>query len=163
MSQATRRRLIATALIALIVPLGFALKGLRFAPGSQWRPVSNYMNNSSAGVAYEVFWCLVIFLIVPRRRAIMPICVGVFLTTTALEFFQLYQPGPDHPLTEARTTFLGKAMLGNSFAWSDIPHYAVGCALGYLILRAVVRHAESECHAVRDPRNAHDQKHGPVA
>jgi len=146
-----RSRLLALGALALIVPIGFGLKAVRFGgPGADgvwggWRPVSDYLNNSLAGVAYEVFWCLAVFVLVPRRRAIAPICVGVFVATTALEFFQLYQPGPGHWLTEARFTFLGKAVLGNSFAWSDIPHYAVGCGLGWFLLRGM-------CHGIRDPR-----------
>ena len=138
MRSATRSRMLALGALALIVPLGFGLKAIRAAPDSAWRPVMDYLNNSLAGVAYEVFWCLVVFVLIPRRRAIGWICLGVFLATTALEFFQLFQPGPGHWLTDARRTFIGKAVLGNSFAWSDIPHYAAGCALGWVVLRAMV-------------------------
>jgi hypothetical protein len=40
-----------------------------------------------------------------------------------LEFLQLWRP----PLLQAvRSTFLGHALVGSSFAWSDFPYYGAG-------------------------------------
>lgn len=141
-----RARPLTVLCLCVVVPLGFALKLYR-AAGPAGAPLQHYLNNSLAGVAYEVFWCMVAFLVWPRRRAIVPICVTVFLVTTALEFLQLWHPPASHPLTMARSTFLGKALLGTTFSWLDIPHYAFGCLLGAFCLLAI---AESDRGARQD-------------
>jgi hypothetical protein len=123
MSRSLRVRIVLALLV--VTTLGFAAK---FYPGpGRW-----WVNDwGPASVAYEVFFMLLVFLIVPRREAITPIAVGVGLATCAGEFLQLWHP----PWLEAiRSTFLGGALLGNSFAWWDLPAYPVGCLLGWLLL-----------------------------
>ncbi len=144
--------------LAIVTPLGFASKLVRFGPPPR-SALELWINNSLGGVLYEVFWCLVVFFALPRRRAIVPICVGVFLVTTALEVLQLWRPGPDHPLTWARSTFLGRTLLGTTFSWADIPHYAAGCALGWALLRAIDAGAARR-RAMRDERTEMCD-HGP--
>ncbi len=113
------------ATLALVVPVSLALK---FYPGpGRW-----WLNNWGASIGYEVFFVLVVFLIRPRPRAITAVAVGVCLATCALEFLQLWNPGP---LAAVRSTFPGRMVLGNSFSWVDFPAYPAGCFAGWLTLR----------------------------
>jgi hypothetical protein len=107
-----------------IVPLGFATK---FYAG----PAAHWVNNSVGGVPYEIFWCLLIFLIVPRARPGI-IAAAVLVATCLLEFLQLWHP----PLLEAlRSTFIGRTVLGTSFTWSDFPYYFLGCGVAWVGMR----------------------------
>ena len=122
-------RLCALISIAVVVPLGL---GLKFYPG----PARGWVNDSLGGVAYEIFWCLVLFAIWPRRSAINPIVIGVLVVTCLLEALQLV----DHPvLASIRGNFLGRTLIGTTFVWSDIIYYVIGCALGWMWLRALAR------------------------
>jgi hypothetical protein len=62
------------------------------------------------------------------------IAIGVFVVTSLLEVLQLWHPWA---LEQARATFLGRALLGTTFAWWDFPHYALGCALGWVWMRGI--------------------------
>jgi len=78
-----------------------------------------------------VFWCL---LALALRPELSPWLVGgaVFLLTSLLEVLQLWHP----PLLEAvRATFLGRALIGSGFEWSDLPHYAAGALVAAGIAR----------------------------
>jgi hypothetical protein len=49
-----------------------------------------------------------------------------------LELLQLWHP----PLLEVvRSTFLGHALIGSGFQWSDLPHYAAGALVAAGIAR----------------------------
>ncbi len=116
--------------LSLLLVMAIGL-GLKLYPG----PYRAWFNNSAAGMAYEVFWCLAVFFIWPSRALINRIVIGVFVATCALEVLQLWRP----PMLEiARSTFIGKALLGTTFAWSDLVYYALGCAVGWLWLRLLV-------------------------
>ena len=132
--QRNIRLRIMLALLAVTV-LGFAAKYYR-GPGQSW--VNNW---GPASVAYEVFFMLLASLVVPRRRAITPIAVGVCAATCVLEFLQLCTPPW---LQAARSTFLGKAFFGDSFSWWDLPAYPVGCLLGWLLLHWLIGRADSQ-------------------
>jgi hypothetical protein len=113
--------------LLLVVPLGFALKYYA-GPGHVW------CNLYGAAVLYEVFWCLVAFFFFPRKKNIPVIALGVFVITCILEFLQLWHP----PLLElVRSYRVGVWLIGNGFDWLDFPHYAIGCGLGYLIIKKV--------------------------
>ena len=115
--------------LAAVVPLGILLK---FYAG----PYQAWVNNSAAGMVYELFWCLALFAIWPYRRAINRIVIGVFVVTCGLEAMQLWHP----PLLQAvRSTFPGRVLIGTTFAWSDFAHYAVGSGIGWLWLRWISR------------------------
>ncbi len=117
---------------AVVVPLGFALK-LYSGPAHGW------VNHSLAGVTYEIFWCLALFLVWPRRSAINRIVIGVLLATAALEMLQLW----DHPwLERIRSTLAGRALIGTTFAPSDFVYYVIGTALGWLCLRGIAPAAD---------------------
>ena len=120
-----RRRVVASLLV--VTPLGFLFK-LYAGPGQRW------FNNYGAGVLYVIFWCLVLFLIWPRRERAARIAAGVLAATCLLEVLQLWHP----PLLEqVRATFLGRALVGTTFAWWDLPHYLLGAALGWWWMRRI--------------------------
>jgi hypothetical protein len=117
------RRACVTALL-IVTPLGFATKSYP-GPGSAW------MQHYAGGVLYVMFWILVVLAVrpglSPRRVAI-----AVFLVTSALEVLQLWHPAW---LEALRAPFLGKALLGTTFAWWDFPHYALGAVAAVLLVR----------------------------
>ena len=88
-----------------------------------------WFHDYGAGVMYEVFWCLVAFFFYSRKQCIMKIVLGVLAITCFLEVLQLWRPWF---LQQVRSTFLGKALLGTTFAWWDFPHYVLGCLIGWL-------------------------------
>jgi hypothetical protein len=109
--------------LLVIVPVGFYSK---FYAG----PAANWVNNSLGGVFYEIFWCLLIFLFWGEGKP-WSIAASVSVATCLLEFLQLWHP----PFLEfMRSYFIGRAMLGTSFAWSDFPYYFLGCGIGWLWL-----------------------------
>jgi len=132
-SDTTRRRLSALALIPVVIGIGLACK--RYSgPGSDW--VNNW---GPASVAYEWLLMLLVFVVVPKREAIVKIAVGVFIATCLLEFLQLCKPDW---LQELRSFLIGRLILGTTFSWWDFPAYLVGCVTGIYILRALTRTSE---------------------
>lgn len=110
--------------LLVVVPLGFYSK-LYAGPAANW------VNNSLSGVLYVIFWCLLIFLLVPNAKPGI-IALAVLAVTCVLEFAQLWHP----PTLEwARSNFIGQALLGNYFTWSDFPYYVFGCGIGWLWMR----------------------------
>lgn len=109
--------------LAVIVPIGFFSK---FYHG----PAAFWVNNSLSGVFYEIFWCLIGLIIFPKSRP-LNIVIWVLSLTCFLEFLQLWHP----PFLQIlRNSFIGRTLLGTSFAWSDFPYYFIGCGLGWLWL-----------------------------
>jgi hypothetical protein len=53
----------------------------------------------------------------------------VFAATSILELTQLWRPAF---LIPVRENFIGRTLIGNQFAGSDFPYYAVGSFLGAL-------------------------------
>ncbi len=124
---ALRKRLIFCLMI--ITPAGFLFK---FYQGpAQW-----WFNNYGAGLLYEIFWIMVLFLFLPRKKEINTIPVIVFLLTGALEVLQLWHPWI---LEQIRSVFLGMVLIGTSFSWWDFPHYAAGCLIGWLCIKRIAR------------------------
>lgn len=117
--DATRTRILAILSLLLITPLGFACK----AYGG---PLHGWVNDSIAGVFYEIFWCLVVLASFPGARAFLT-GAAVLVVTSVLEFLQLSH----NPFLEGlRTFYFGKVLLGTTFSWWDFPYYFVGCVLG---------------------------------
>ena len=126
MSPVSARKYTLLAL-AVVTPLGFWFKYYR-------GPVSGWFNDYGAGLLYEVFWILVVFLIIPKKDLVNTIPVWVFFATCFLEILQLWHP----PVLERiRSYFLGKALIGTSFAWLDFLHYVIGCTMGWLLLKRI--------------------------
>jgi hypothetical protein len=114
--------------LALLVVAACGLAAKSYSgPGNWW--VNNY---GPASVAYVVFFMLAAFLIVPRRRAIIPIAVGVLTVTCLLEVLQLWQPPW---LRFVRSTFIGASLLGTTYSWWDFPAYGLGAIAGCVLLR----------------------------
>jgi hypothetical protein len=114
--------------LGLVVAAGFGTKFYR-GPGAHWA------NDSLAGLWYEVFWCLFCFWIRPGWRPAR-IAAGVLTATCTLEFLQQWHP----PWLEfLRSNFVGAAILGTSFDWSDFLYYFAGSGLGWLWLRRLTR------------------------
>lgn len=113
--------------LLIIVPLGIYTKFYN-GIGEQW--VRDYAGD----ILYEIFWCLLIFSFVPKiksQQSIAKIVVWVFSITCCLEVLQLWQTPI---LNLARSTFLGKLILGTTFVWWDFPHYFLGSLLSYFWL-----------------------------
>ncbi len=110
--------------LVVVTLLGFLTKCYG-GPGSLW------VQNSLGGVLYVVFWSLLFSLFLPVTRP-WKICLAVLLTTTALEILQLWHP---RLLEAVRSTFLGHALLGNTFSWLDMLHYLAGFLLSLLLVR----------------------------
>ena len=116
-------------LLTIVVVLGLLSKQYT-GIGQQW------INDYSGDILYEVFWCLFIFLLVPSRQIVDKIPLGVFIVTCIIEFSQLWRS----PFLEwIRSYFLGRLLLGTTFAWNDFIHYAIGCIIGWFLLRRVLR------------------------
>ncbi|HEG44456.1 MAG TPA: DUF2809 domain-containing protein [Phycisphaerales bacterium] len=115
--------------LAVVTPLGFACKGY-------FGHVPVWFNHYGGGVLYEVFFCLLAFLFWYNRRYITPIAIWVLAITCSLEFLQLWHPDF---LNAARATLPGKMLLGTTFVWWDLPHYVIGCGLGWLIMNSIYK------------------------
>ncbi len=110
--------------LAVLVPLGIATK-LYSGPGEVW------IRTHAGGVLYVVFWSL---LVLGVRPQLSPWVAGgsVLAVTSVLEFSQLWHP----PFLETvRSTFIGHALIGSTFAWSDFPHYVLGMLLAVYVAR----------------------------
>jgi len=113
---------------AILVPLGFYTKHFQSA-------AAPWIRASLGGVFYEIFWCLLAGLLLPRAKS-RTIAAWVLGATCAIEFLQLWHP----PALEAvRATFVGATILGSSFDWGDFPYYFIGSALGWLWLYRIRR------------------------
>jgi len=123
-----RRTLYTLLALVIIIPVGFLTK---FYSG----PAANWVSNSLAGVLYEIFWCLVLFLLFKRLR---PAYIGllVFFTTCILELTQLWKP---YFLEVLRDNFIIRTVVGNSFSWNDFPYYSIGSLLGYILIKIIIR------------------------
>jgi len=112
-------------MLVAVTPLGFGLKFGYHGPGATWA------QDYAAGVLYEVFWIVLLCLAAPRISCATA-SVSVLVGTCVLEILQLWHP---QWLEAGRRTFLGTVILGASFDWLDFPHYVLGTALGYLLVR----------------------------
>ena len=121
----------ALASLVIITPLGFYSK---FYSG----PALHWVNDSLSGVFYVIFWCLVGFLFF-QKTSPWKIVTIVLLITCLLEFVQLSH----HLLLQsARSCFLGRALLGTSFVWSDFPYYFAGAGIGWLWITVLKERAK---------------------
>ena len=110
--------------LIIIVPIGFYSKFYR-GPAAEW------VNDSLGGVFYEIFWCLLILLFLPKvKHWIIALCVLV--VTCILEFMQLWHP----PFLEIlRNNFMGRTLLGTTFTWTDFPYYFLGSGIGWFWIK----------------------------
>ncbi len=111
--------------LLLFIPLGFLFK---FYSG----PAHLWFNNYGAGLLYEVFWILFVFLFFPNKNTVNTIPVFVLVATCVLEVLQLWHPWF---LEKIRSYFLGKVLIGTTFVWWDFPHYVIGCLIGWVLIK----------------------------
>lgn len=125
--MAVKQRLYTLLSLAVIVPLGLLANAHREIPV--------WVNNSSAGLLYVVFWCLFFYLLFPKAR-VWKIIIWVFLVTCLLELLQLWHPPF---LVPVRETFMGKTLLGTSFSFLDMVYYVQGCLIAWLWIKGIQR------------------------
>ena len=126
MQLISKQRLLTLLMLIIVVPIGFFTK---FYSG----PAQVWINNSVGGLLYEIFWCLVLYLLFPQTQPFLLASI-VFISTCFLEFLQLWHP----PFLEIlRGDFIGRTILGNTFNWMDFPHYFAGSFLGYFVLKFI--------------------------
>jgi hypothetical protein len=120
MQRSQRRYQFGLLLGAMIcAPLGY---GIRFATGI----TPEWLNNAAGNVAYESFWIWLILGIWPQLRP-LAVAITVCLLTCGLEVLQLSQ---EPLLVAARSTTIGRLILGSGFTWEDFPTYFLGSAIG---------------------------------
>jgi len=120
--------------LIIVTPLGFATK-FYTGPGELW------LNNYGGGILYEIFWCLMILLFCPASSP-LKIAIVVFIATSFLETLQLWHPAF---LEWIRKSFIGRTLIGTDFVWWDFFYYIIGCIIGYLWLKAILRLSDSYC------------------
>ncbi len=118
-------RIVLLVAMLVIVPLGY---WIRFA-GDTW------LNDFCGSVAYEIFWVLLVVCLFPNVSLAWT-AIGVCVATCILEFLQLWQ-NPFY--LAAKSTFVGRLVLGNTFAWSDFPSYVVGSVAGWAVGRPLLK------------------------
>ena len=117
------RRWTGLALVGL-VPLGLYTK-VYAGPAAAW------VNNSLGGMFSVLFWCLLVFWLLPPSKP-WRITLAVLAVTCLLEFLQRWHP----PWLEwLRSFWIGQILLGTTFAWSDFPYGFIGAGLGWLWLQ----------------------------
>jgi hypothetical protein len=113
---------------AILIPAGLYTKHFHSV-------TAPWIRASLGGAFYEIFWCLLAGVLLPRAKS-RTIALWVLAATCAIEFLQLWHP----PTLEAiRATFVGATILGSSFDWGDFPYYFIGSALGWLWLYRIRR------------------------
>ncbi len=115
-----RPRLLHLATAMLLVPLGLATK-FYTGPGAVW------VADSAGGLLYVLFFIVLALALQPRWPA-AGVALSVLGITSALEVLQLWHPSWLAPF---RATFIGHALLGNTFSWMDFPYYLAGALLGF--------------------------------
>ena len=120
-------KLLAFLSLIVVTPLGFYSK---YYTGIAQKWVHDY----SGDILYEIFWCLLIFLFIPKKKAISKIALWVFAVTCFLEILQLWKP----PFLQLiRKTLIGKFVLGTTFVWWDFIYYLIGSLMGWLLLQQI--------------------------
>lgn len=137
-SHTTKQRSLTMLSILMITPIGFATK-FYSGYGQDW------VRNSLGGVLYVIFWCLVVFFFLHHLKPGI-IAFTVLTITCILEFLQLWHPAP---LEYLRKIFIGQAVLGTTFTWSDFPYYFLGAGLGWFWSDFLNRKSDSSNHKLR--------------
>jgi len=84
----------------------------------------------AGGVLYVVFWALALQFSRPQGRPGVHALIA-FIGTCMIEALQLVHV----PWLDAlRTTRVGEILLGSTFDWFDVPHYALGAGLAVCVL-----------------------------
>ena len=117
----TRKASASLALCAALLGIGS-----KFYAG----PAADWVRHYAGGALYEIVWIGFFSTLLPRTHP-WHIALAVLAGTALLETLQLWHP----PFLQAiRATFVGHALLGNTFSWWDFPHYIIGSSLGLALL-----------------------------
>ncbi len=127
LKQLQNPRFLCCLVLLVVTPLGILSKSYN-GIGREW------INDYSGDVLYEVFWCVLVFFFLPKKKLIVPIAIWVFAITCAIEFLQLWQTPW---LRSMRSTLIGKLLLGTTFSLPDFPHYLLGSFFGWLCLLGI--------------------------
>lgn len=123
-NSVNRKRLWILLSLCIVTPLGFWCKS--------YHGFGNWFYLYGGDVLYEIFFCLVLFLVWPKRQNAIKIAIGVLIVTCLLETLQLWHA----PFLETiRSTYWGRVFIGTTFVWLDFPHYFAGSFLGWLFMR----------------------------
>lgn len=118
-----RKRIISGICILILIPLGFMTK--------EYHGTGAYIvSDKLAGMLYVMFWSLLIYFIFYRKN-LKVLVLFVFVITCILEFLQLLSTPL---LITIRSNYFGRALIGNSFSWSDFIFYVIGSILSYIII-----------------------------
>jgi len=94
-------------------------------------PATGWVRNSLGGALYEIFWCILAAIFF-RKTNPWKIAATVFIITSVLECLQLWHP----PFLEfIRGYFIGRTLIGTTFAWSDFFYYILGSGIGWLWIK----------------------------
>ncbi|NES87516.1 MAG: DUF2809 domain-containing protein [Moorea sp. SIO2B7] len=115
------RLILACISLILVTPLGILSKNYT-GIAQEW------VHNYAGDILIEIFLCLLLFIFISRKNAIPKIVLIVFLFSAVIEFTQLIKTPF---LNQMRSYFLGRLILGTTFAWEDFPYYILGCILGW--------------------------------
>jgi hypothetical protein len=118
-----KRSLILLISLLIIVILGLTSK---FYQGWQ----AEWFNNSLGGVFYVIFWMFLVYFFC-KRLAVWKNAVLIFLSTSLVEFLQLWNPAW---LQFLRSSFIGRTVLGTTFSCDDFFYYAIGTIIGFGLL-----------------------------
>jgi hypothetical protein len=126
MTRTRANRLAYATVLAVVVPLGFAMK-VYTGPGAAW--AADY----AAGFFYVVFWVFLFLSAFPDSSPGI-VTLWVLGITCALEGLQLWHP----PFLEAvRSTFAGRALVGTTFAWWDFAYYGFAAVTAPILARLI--------------------------
>ena len=113
-------------IILVLVLLGILMKEYH-GPGDY------FISDKLIGTIYILFWNLLFYMILIRIR-IVTLVLLVLACTCSLEFLQL----TTSPILDAiRSNSVGRALIGNSFAWSDFIFYFLGSVLSLAIISCI--------------------------
>ena len=132
MSPATRTRMIAAAVIAVVIPLGLFARSHR--AGATLETFDGFLASYTGDTLWPVMFYFMGRFVWPRVRC-GTLVIAVLAITLGLEFGQLWKP----PFLQfLRAQPISGFILGNSFIWSDVVCCVVGTALAWSIDVAVV-------------------------
>ena len=125
-------RIVTLLSILIVTSFGFASK-FYVGPDAKW------FNDSLGGLLYEIFWCLVISIVLIKTKP-WKIALSVFILTSALEFLQLWHTVL---LEMIRSTFIGRTIIGTTFAPSDFIYYIIGSLASWMLLEKIKKSTNS--------------------
>ncbi len=117
------RRIVSGICILILVPLGFLVK--------EYHGIGEHIvSDKLAGTLYVIFWSILFYFFF-YRTTVKILVLSVFIATCSLEFLQLVST----PFLNAiRSGYIGRALIGNSFSWTDFIFYILGSIISYYII-----------------------------